>query len=87
MTGEILLSPEYERKGDSLVPIWPRICPWKNIPNWVFGVDDLYGHYKDGFLLNDGGVADQYSWYLDAMELFKAEANRIMNEKLKPKDG
>lgn len=44
---------------------------------------ELYGHYKRGFLLVEGGIADQPVWYLEAMNRMDAEFAELENAQAK----
>ena len=37
---------------------------------------ELYGFYKNGFLLMAGGLQDQPAWYLQAMSVFDNAMNK-----------
>lgn len=51
----------------------PRVLITKKSQYYIL----LYTYYKDGHLLRAGGVADQPREYLQAMDIIKAEINRL----------
>lgn len=59
-----------------------RRCPVKILTPFTRRCMSLYAHYKNGFLPNAGGIADQPAWYVTAMEILESDVVTIQHEQL-----
>ena len=52
-------------------------CPWPQVTPCARMLVELYEHYKNGFLLEAGGIIDQPAWYTEAMRFIDGKMNEI----------
>lgn len=57
-----------------------RRCPVKLVTAFTWHCIELYGHYKNGFLLQSGGIIDQQAKYLQIMQIIQGEMNSQQKE-------
>ena len=56
-------------------------CPWELIPDTVFELADMFGHYQNHYLPFEGGLDNQPAYVSEAIALFsRAENERQENE-------
>jgi len=70
--------PIYELDGEPIMR-----CPLKLIKPETYTYLRFYGHYKQGFLPNEGGLLDQPLKYLQAMEVIHAAMNEMHIEEMR----
>lgn len=55
-------------------------CPVKLVTAFTCHCLELYGHYKNNFLLQSGGIIDQQAKYLRIMRFIQSEISRQKEE-------
>jgi len=55
-------------------------CPRHYVSNGFWLLLDLFGRYKDGFLMNAGGISDQVIYYIEAMGYMADKISELNNE-------
>jgi hypothetical protein len=54
-----------------------RTCPRRLVSSDSYHMLDLYGHYKAGHLLIDGGIFDQPALYLESMRVIDSAIAKV----------